>query len=222
MDIRLPSEWTGDAEGAVAEYFRDQGKEVLLMIDSVTRVAMAWREIGLAVGEPPTTKGYPPSVFASLPRLLERAGNGARGGITGIYTVLVDGDDFNEPVADAARSILDGHVVLTRRLASAGHFPAIDILDSKSRVRDQVVDIDQRNAANAVSRMEAAYREKEDLIMVGAYQRGSDPNVDAAIQSRDRVLSFLQQPPEEFTPFDETRDRLSVLHRKSQITRSPE
>lgn len=207
---------------AVAEYFRDQGKQVLLMIDSVTRVAMAWREIGLAVGEPPTTKGYPPSVFASLPRLLERAGNGSRGGITGLYTVLVDGDDFNEPVADAARSILDGHVVLTRRLASAGHFPAIDILDSKSRVRDQVVGTEQRNAANAVSRMEAAYREKEDLIMVGAYQRGSDPNVDAAIQTRERVLSFLQQAPEEFTPFDETRDRLSVLHRKSQNPRSPE
>ena len=207
---------------AVAEYFRDQGKQVLLMIDSVTRVAMAWREIGLAVGEPPTTKGYPPSVFASLPRLLERAGNGSRGGITGIYTVLVDGDDFNEPVADAARSILDGHIVLTRRLASAGHFPAIDILDSKSRVRDQVVDSDQRAGANAIGRMEAAYREKEDLIMVGAYQQGSDPNVDAAIQTRDRVLSFLQQAPEEFTPIAETRDRLKLLHSKSQNPRNPE
>jgi flagellum-specific ATP synthase len=122
---------------AIAEYHRDQGKHVLLMVDSITRVAMAWREIGLAVGEPPTTKGYPPSVFASLPRLLERAGNASRGGITGIYTVLVEGDDFNEPVADAARSILDGHIVLTRQLASAGHFPSIDVLSSRSRVRDQ-------------------------------------------------------------------------------------
>lgn len=182
---------------AIAEYFRDEGKQVLLMVDSVTRVAMAWREIGLATGEPPTTKGYPPSVFAALPRLLERAGNGAVGGITGIYTVLVDGDDFNEPVADAARSILDGHIVLTRKLAAAGHFPSIDVLESKSRVRDQIIDPAQRNAANAVVRLEAAFREKEDLIMVGAYQKGSDPQVDAAVALRDRVLSFLQQRPDE-------------------------
>jgi FliI/YscN family ATPase len=182
---------------AIAEYFRDQGKQVLLMVDSVTRVAMAWREIGLATGEPPTTKGYPPSVFAALPRLLERAGNGAVGGITGIYTVLVDGDDFNEPVADAARSILDGHIVLTRKLAAAGHFPSIDVLESKSRVRDQIIGPAQRKAANAVVRLEAAFREKEDLIMVGAYQKGSDPQVDAAVALRGRVLSFLQQRPDE-------------------------
>ena len=196
---------------AIAEYFRDQGKQVLLMVDSVTRVAMAWREIGLAVGEPPTTKGYPPSVFASLPRLLERAGNAERGGITGIYTVLVDGDDFNEPVADAARSILDGHVVLTRKLAAAGHFPAIDVLDSKSRVRDLIVGAEHREAANAVMRLEAAYREKEDLIMVGAYQRGSDPMVDASLALREPVLGLLRQRPDEHTPYDLTRSTLRHL-----------
>jgi FliI/YscN family ATPase len=181
------------------------------MVDSVTRVAMAWREIGLAVGEPPTTKGYPPSVFASLPRLLERAGNGERGGITGIYTVLVDGDDFNEPVADAARSILDGHVVLTRKLASAGHFPAIDVLDSKSRVRDQIVTPDHKASANMLLRMEAAYREKEDLILVGAYQRGSDAMVDAAITLREQSMSFLQQRPDEQSAYEMTRATLAHL-----------
>ncbi len=196
---------------AIAEYFRDQGKQVLLMVDSVTRVAMAWREIGLAVGEPPTTKGYPPSVFASLPRLLERAGNGATGGITGLYTVLVDGDDFNEPVADAARSILDGHVVLTRRLATAGHYPAIDVLDSKSRVRDHLLAPAERQAANGLLRIEAAYREKEDLLLVGAYQKGSDPAVDAAVQLREPMLGFLQQLPEESTPYRDTRARLAAL-----------
>ncbi|MEP6733521.1 MAG: FliI/YscN family ATPase [bacterium] len=196
---------------AIAEYFRDQGKQVLLMCDSVTRVAMAWREIGLAVGEPPTTKGYPPSVFAALPRLLERAGNGAKGGITGIYTVLVDGDDFNEPVADAARSILDGHIVLTRKLAAAGHYPAIDILESKSRVRDHIISAEQRSAANAVTRLEAAYREKEDLIMVGAYQKGSDLNVDAAVALRGRVLGLLQQRPDEYSPAGMTAGVLAGL-----------
>ena len=196
---------------AIAEYFRDQGKQVLLMVDSVTRVAMAWREIGLATGEPPTTKGYPPSVFASLPRLLERAGNGARGGITGIYTVLVDGDDFNEPVADAARSILDGHIVLTRKLAAQNHFPAIDVLESKSRVRDHIVDDSVRHAGTAMLRLEAAYREKEDLIMVGAYQRGSDPYVDAAIAYRERVLQFLRQRPDQITAQPDTMRELAQI-----------
>jgi FliI/YscN family ATPase len=205
---------------AIAEYFRDQGKQVLLMVDSVTRVAMAWREIGLAVGEPPTTKGYPPSVFAALPRLLERAGNGSAGGITGLYTVLVDGDDFNEPVADAARSILDGHLVLTRRLAGAGHFPAIDVLESKSRVRDLVVSRTHREAADTLLRMEAAYREKEDLVMVGAYQKGSDPLVDAALQLRGDALGFLRQPPDAPTSFPETRGALVQLGgRIEQLTR---
>jgi FliI/YscN family ATPase len=196
---------------AVAEYFRDQGKQVMLMVDSVTRVAMAWREIGLAVGEPPTTKGYPPSVFAALPRLLERAGNAASGGITGLYTVLVDGDDFNEPVADAARSILDGHIVLTRKLAAASHFPAIDVLESKSRVRDHVIDDAQRRAGNALLRMEAAYREKEDLILVGAYQKGSDPIVDASMQMREHVLALLQQRPEEPATLGDVRKALVAL-----------
>ncbi len=196
---------------AIAEYFRDQGKHVLLMVDSVTRVAMAWREIGLATGEPPTTKGYPPSVFSLLPRLLERAGNSAHGGITGIYTVLVDGDDFNEPVADAARSILDGHIVLTRRLASQNHYPSIDVLESKSRVRDLIINETQRRAGSAMLRLEAAYREKEDLIMVGAYQRGSDPYVDAALAYRNKVLEFLQQRPEEMTPYGDTYAQLAQI-----------
>ena len=203
---------------SIAEYFRDQGQEVLLMVDSITRVAMAWREIGLAVGEPPTTKGYPPSVFASLPRLLERAGNGTVGGITGIYTVLVDGDDFNEPVADAARSILDGHIVLTRRLASAGHFPAIDVLESKSRVRDQIISGAQRHAANVLTRLEAAYREKEDLILVGAYQKGSDVMVDASLRMREQVLGFLQQLPDEATAMPTTQAALAALALQSGIT----
>ena len=196
---------------AIAEYFRDQGKQVLLMVDSITRVAMAWREIGLAVGEPPTTKGYPPSVFAALPRLLERAGNARSGGITGVYSVLVDGDDFNEPIADAARSILDGHIVLTRKLASAGHFPAIDVLDSKSRVRDLLITDAHKQAANLLLQLEAAWREKEDLILVGAYQKGSDPLVDAAIALRDSLLAFLRQPPNESTPIDDAVNRLRQL-----------
>jgi FliI/YscN family ATPase len=205
---------------SIAEYFRDQGKEVMLMVDSVTRVAMAWREIGLAVGEPPTTKGYPPSVFANLPRLLERAGTSNRGSITGIYTVLVDGDDFNEPIADASRSILDGHIVLTRKLAGAGHYPSIDILESKSRVRDQVIKPDQRSAANSVARLEGAYREKEDLILVGAYHEGSDRNVDAALRLRPQVLDFLQQTPEESSAFDASKRALvSIAAQIDQTTR---
>jgi flagellum-specific ATP synthase len=201
---------------AIAEYFRDQGKQVLLMVDSVTRVAMAWREIGLAVGEPPTTKGYPPSVFAALPRLLERAGNGASGGITGLYTVLVDGDDFNEPVADATRSILDGHVVLTRKLASANHFPAIDVLESKSRVRDHVIDDAQKDAAGALLRLESSYRDKEDLILVGAYQKGSDPQTDAAVELREETLGFLRQPPTEPSPMPQTKQRLAQIAARAQ------
>jgi flagellum-specific ATP synthase len=203
---------------SIAEYFREQGKEVLLMVDSVTRVAMAWREIGLAVGEPPTTKGYPPSVFAALPRLLERAGTDETGSITGIYTVLVDGDDFNEPIADASRSILDGHIVLTRKLAAAGHYPSIDILESKSRVRDHVISPEHRAAANAVSRLESSYREKEDLILVGAYHEGSDRGVDAALKLRPQVLDYLQQTPEEYTAFDASRRALVSIAGQADST----
>ena len=209
---------------AIAEYFRDQGQHVLLMLDSVTRVAMAWREIGLAMGEPPTTKGYPPSVFAALPRLLERAGNAATGGITGLYTVLVDGDDFNEPVADAARATLDGHIVLTRKLASAGHYPAIDILESRSRVKDMVTTPDQQRAALRLLQCEANFREKEDLILVGAYKAGSDPMLDSAIRMRDPILNFLRQPPGEFTPYSTTHRQLSEMGGQieaSTIRRTP-
>jgi FliI/YscN family ATPase len=199
---------------SIAEYFRDQGKDVLLMVDSITRVAMAWREIGLAVGEPPTTKGYPPSVFAALPRLLERAGNSDRGGITGIYTVLVEGDDFNEPVADATRGILDGHIVLTRDLAAAGHFPAIDVLESKSRLRDQIISEDQRWAADQLQRLIAVYRENEDLIVIGAYQKGNDHDVDAAIRFRADINGFLRQRPDESAELALTQKRVIQLARQ--------
>jgi flagellum-specific ATP synthase len=177
----------------IAEYFRDTGRNVLMMMDSITRVAMAWREVGLAAGEPPTTKGYPPSVFASLPRLLERAGTARAGSITGLYTVLVEGDDFSEPVADAARSILDGHIVLSRALANARHFPAVDVLQSVSRVRDDVIPPEHREAADLVLRLIATYRSHEDLITVGAYKKGSDPDVDLAIHFREPIRAFLCQ-----------------------------
>jgi FliI/YscN family ATPase len=196
---------------AIAEYFRDTGRDVLLMMDSVTRVAMAWREIGLSVGEPPTTKGYPPSVFAALPRLLERAGTATNGSITGLYTVLVEGDDFNEPVADSARSILDGHIVLSRRLANAKHFPAIDVLDSVSRVRDEVLTRERREHANRFLKLESAWRGSEDLISVGAYKPGADSLVDSALALRPAMLEFLQQAPEDGSTLDEAHRRLAAI-----------
>lgn len=205
---------------AIAEYFRDQGKQVMLMVDSVTRVAMAWREIGLAVGEPPTTKGYPPSVFAALPRLLERAGNGETGGITGIYTVLVEGDDFNEPVADHVRSVLDGHVVLTRELAAQGHYPAIDILESASRVKEHISPVETQRSAARVQALVAARRAKADLISVGAYEPGSDREVDAALALEDGIRAFLRQDPHETTPLNETRRALTALDLESRGGRS--
>ena len=182
--VRIRAAFTATA---IAEYFRDQGNDVMLMMDSVTRFAMAQREVGLAIGEPPATRGYTPSVFALLPRLLERAGTSPEGSITGLYTVLVDGDDMNEPIADAARSILDGHIVLTRSLAHAGHSPAIDVLQSVSRLVGEIVTPEVQAAGQHVRSAMAAYRDKEDLISIGAYQRGSDPLVDVAIDERPHI-----------------------------------
>ena len=195
----------------IAEYFRDQGLDVMLLMDSVTRFAMAQREVGLAIGEPPTTKGYTPSVFALLPKVLERAGNSAVGSITGLYTVLVEGDDMNEPVADAVRSILDGHIVLSRRLASSGHYPAVDVLESVSRVMPSVTSEEQRDAAHKLLDMLATYREAEDLINIGAYVKGSNPRIDAAIKRIAPIRSFLRQRSEEKAEFTTSIDSLIAL-----------
>jgi flagellum-specific ATP synthase len=199
------------AATAVAEYFRDMGKDVLFMMDSVTRFAMAAREIGLAVGEPPTTKGYTPSVFAQLPKLLERAGRSAKGSITGIYTVLVDGDDFNEPIADAVRSILDGHIVLTRDLADQGHFPAIDVLRSISRLRADIVSREDIDAGRVVISRLAAYKRVEDMINIGAYAHGSNPEIDKAINTREPANAFLRQDVGDACPLEESMRRLEAL-----------
>jgi len=189
---------------SIAEFFRDRGKDVLLMMDSVTRFAMAAREVGLSAGEPPTTKGYTPSVFAQLPRLLERAGKSKHGSITGIYTVLVDGDDFNEPIADAVRSILDGHIVLTRELADQGHYPAIDVLKSISRLRSDVTPKDVLQAGNRLLALLAAYKRVEDMINIGAYTKGSNPEIDQAISLVPKLNKFLQQPVEEKMSLEQT------------------
>lgn len=188
---------------AIAESFRDQGKSVLLMMDSVTRFAMAQREVGLAVGEPPSTKGYTPSVFALLPRLMERAGNGSKGAITALYTVLVEGDDTNEPIADAARSILDGHVVLSRRLTSRGHYPPIDILQSLSRTMPFVVPPSQIESARQMREWMAAYGDVEDLVSIGAYKSGTKPVADQAISKWDGINRFLRQDKADGTSFTE-------------------
>ncbi len=195
----------------IAEHFRDNGEDVVLMMDSLTRVAMAQREVGLSAGEPPATRGYPPSVFALLPRLLERAGNSDRGSITGLYTVLVEGDDLQDPIGDTVRSILDGHVVLTRRLATAGHFPSIDVLESISRVSSAVTTPDQRSAATTLRRLLAAHRDVKELVEIGAYAAGSDPDADAALRLLPRINDFLRQDVDAPSHLAETWTNLKEL-----------
>ena len=205
----------------IAEHFRDQGNDVMLMMDSVTRFAMAQREVGLAIGEPPATRGYTPSVFALLPRLLERAGTSPAGSITGLYTVLVDGDDMNEPIADSVRSILDGHVVLTRALAHAGHYPAIDVLQSVSRLVTEIISPDVQAAGQQLRAALAAYSDKEDLISIGAYQHGTDALADMAIDSRPRVNAFLRQAVGERTSAEQADRELLALSSVMQGAGAP-
>jgi flagellum-specific ATP synthase len=195
----------------IAEWFRDQGSDVVLMMDSLTRFAMAQREVGLSAGEPPATRGYPPSVFSLLPRLLERAGAAETGSITGLYTVLVEGDDMNEPIADAARSILDGHLVLSRRLATSGHFPSIEVLDSISRVESVITTSAQRAQVRELRRLLAAYRDTRDLIEIGAYSRGANPVVDRAVDLLEATEGFLCQDIAETCALDDSWDRLARL-----------
>lgn len=196
---------------AIAEYFRDKGKDVLFMLDSVTRIALAQREVGLAVGEPPATRGYTPSVFALMPKFLERAGANEFGTITGLYTVLVEGDDFNEPISDVARSILDGHIMLSRSLAHKNHYPAIDVLQSISRVMNNIVSNDHKAAAGKIRALLAAYAKNEDLINIGAYQRGADPLTDKAINLMERIEGYLKQNTDDKTSYDVSVNELIKL-----------
>lgn len=196
---------------AIAEYFRDQGKDVLLMMDSLTRFSMAQREIGLASGEPPVSRGYPPSVYSEMPKLLERAGCAERGSITGLYTVLVDGDDFNEPITDTARSILDGHIMLDRKLGHKNHYPAIDILQSISRCMSQIATKDHKKMASKLKTVLATYNEAEDLINIGAYKSGSNPSIDYAISKIDAVNGFLCQDVDEKFDFETSVEMLKGL-----------
>jgi FliI/YscN family ATPase len=206
--VRLKAAWVATT---IAEYFRDKGLDVTLLMDSVTRFAMAQREVGLAIGEPPASKGYTPSVFALLPKLLERAGTNEKGSITGFYTVLVEGDDFNEPICDAARSILDGHIVLSRHLAARNHYPAIDVLNSVSRVMPAVTHEEHRAYANQVRKLMATYEKARDLINIGAYVRGSDPDIDAALVALPLIMAFLQHSHNEFTAFEDTQEMLRQI-----------
>ncbi len=196
---------------AIAEYFRDQGRDVLLMMDSLTRFSMAQREIGLASGEPPVSRGYPPSVYSEMPKLLERAGNSEKGSITGLYTVLVDGDDFNEPITDTARGILDGHIMLTRKFANKNHYPAIDVLQSISRVMSSIVEKDHKTAAGRLKMVLATYSEAEDLINIGAYKSGSNKNIDYAISKIEAVNEFLKQDVYEKLDFGNIVDLLAEI-----------
>jgi flagellum-specific ATP synthase len=196
----------------IAEYFRDQGQNVILMMDSVTRFAMAQREVGLALGEPPTTKGYTPSVFTVLPKLLERAGTGSgEGTITGLYTVLVEGDDMNEPIADSVRSILDGHITLSRDIAVQNRYPAIDVLRSISRVMDETTTLKHRENANRFKETLATYMKAEDLINIGAYVRGSNPGIDYAMEMIDDMINFMKQGRDEDVNFEESIQQLEDL-----------
>ena len=206
--VRLKGAFTATA---IAEYFRDKGKKVILMMDSVTRFAMAQREIGLAIGEPPATKGYTPSVFAKLPRLMERSGMSDKGSITAFYTVLVDGDDFNEPIADAVRSILDGHIVLSRMLASKNHYPAVDVLNSISRLMSEVAESNHKKAAGKARDLLSVYRDSEDLINIGAYVKGSNPKLDDAIKYNDAINSFLKQEMDEQSSLMESMNKLKRI-----------
>lgn len=208
--IRIKGAFTATA---IAEYFRDQGKKVILMMDSVTRFAMAQREVGLAVGEPPATKGYTPSVFAMLPRLLERSGMSDKGSITAFYTVLVDGDDFNEPIADSVRSILDGHIVLSRALAHKNHYPAIDILNSVSRLMNEIAEDGHKKASSVLRDLIAAYKDSEDLINIGAYVKGTNKRLDSAIMQHDNIENFLRQNIKDHTDFQKTVNILTTLFR---------
>lgn len=200
---------------AIAEYFRDQGKNVLLMMDSVTRFAMAQREIGLAAGEAPTTRGYPPSVFSMLPRLVERSGTGPRGSITGIYTVLVEGDDTNEPISDTLRGLLDGHFVLSRDIAHRGRYPAIDVLGSLSRLQSHLASEEQLKSAATLRNLISVYRDNEDLISIGAYQRGSSQPIDRAIAMQPKIEQFLEQPAREIASWDHSVSALRQLAAQS-------
>ena len=189
---------------AIAEYFRDQGKQVLLMMDSVTRFGRALREIGLAAGEPPTRRGFPPSVFSSLPKLMERAGNSMKGSITALYTILVEGDDMTEPIADETRSILDGHIILSRKLAAENHYPAIDVLASVSRVMNNIVDIKHKEIAQSLRKVLAKYSELEILVQIGEYEKGADKEADDALAKIDSVNQFLCQGLDEYSSFEQT------------------
>ena len=196
---------------SVAEYFRDQGNDVMFMMDSLTRVAMAQREIGLAIGEPPTTKGYTPSVFSMLPKLLERAGTTQGHSITGLFTVLVESDDLNDPIADTSRSLLDGHIVLSRDLANRGHYPAVDVLQSVSRLRLIVTDPEQRARVASVVEQLSVYRDSEDLINIGAYSPGSNPKIDASITNNDKIIAYLRQDIEQKSGFESAQLELIDL-----------